>query len=84
MEGQSIYNFHIVDKEPIKIYDHETDSLIQFEPKNEKYYVLTMAFYGKGELFIIELLWCEIKCVSEEEFNSELYNNLPFREGKYF
>ena len=80
----SIYEFYIVDKQSIRVYDDETDSLITFEPKDERYYVLRMAFYeSMGGIFITELIWYKIKCVSETEFNSELYKNLPFREGRY-
>ncbi|MBX9636972.1 MAG: hypothetical protein K2Q45_05415 [Nitrosomonas sp.] len=83
-EGLSCYVYHVVDKKAIYVHDMETDTMVKFEPEQEKYYVLSMSFHDTWGLVVLrELLWFEMKRVSEAEFKSELYCNLPFVEGPY-
>lgn len=87
--------YHRIDRDPMKIYDNETDDWILFEPQEKPYYVIqtTAAKFrdvvtvNKGSITIHEneflhtILWVDTCTISEDDFNRRIANGVPLFEG---
>jgi len=73
------YTYNYVNDEAIQVYDIDTDNFKEYIPKEEPYYIISIAthstFHG---LYLTKILFCKVICISEDEFKQI---SVPLFEG---